>query len=153
MARLHSFSALCPLALVLLLIPSAADAQQRTYRSAQQPPRHGQPTERADQPSEQPHQLELPKRRAPRLGGPIVAMSIGGLLLFGAVYVAALDLDSDSGGFQIGLGVSLGATALLQLAVAGAVFGRRMEQRVRYGFAPVIHPERSLYGFQGMVSF
>lgn len=153
MARLHSFSALCPLALVLLLIPSAADAQQRTYRSAQQPPRHGQPTERADQPSEQPHQLELPSAARPAWVGrlwrcPSAACCCSGPCMsppstsIPTAAASRLASASRSGQRPSFTSLSLGRSS-------GGGWSSASDTDLR----PSSTLERSLYGFQGMVSF
>lgn len=130
--------------------------------------------------AQQPYQLQQPytqpyappARRRPGLGLPITFLAVGAVLVIsGGVLIATANADDYYDDYY-GTDDSLRLPGIA-LAAAGSVFmglgvlflvvrikqrrnwSREQQQGVQpqYGFAPVIAPEQSLYGVQGMLRF
>jgi hypothetical protein len=104
-----------------------------------------------------------PSLHKPNVGRSIAVVSIGGLTVVAGTAMFLSSGANNAGVF--GSAVSLLAAGGVFLTVGGAVLSiRRLQRRrwtreqaqsarLQYGFAPIIAPQLSLYGVEGMVSF
>jgi hypothetical protein len=142
--------------------PYQPPPQQQAYQPAQQP--------------YQPYQLQqpysAPARRKPGLGLPITFMAVGAVLAITGGALISLSFDTYDYYGDYGTdeslfypGVALAATGGVFFTLGVVFLIIRLGQRRRwtqeqaapvqpqYGFAPIIAPERQLYGLAGTVSF
>ncbi len=154
-------------------IGEAATASQPTQ------PYQPQQQQQAYQPAQQPYQLQQPyqppARRRPSLGMPITFMAVGGVLaVTGGTLIALSPNRVDGHGYYYDIGrkdalffpgVALAAAGGVMFSLSVVFLIIRLGQRRRwarenaapaqpqYGFAPIISPERQLYGLAGTLNF
>lgn len=166
-----------------IVIPQASIARVEMGQAAPPQPFAPQPTQpyqppqqqQAYQPAQQPYQpyqlqqpYSAPVRRKPGLGLPIAFLSIGAVMaISGGVLISSSDSTyyyTDETLLYPGIALATTGGVFFTLGVVFLLIrlGQRrrwtQEQQAQpvepqYGFAPIIAPERQLYGLQGMVSF